>query len=61
MKHFSCGDVVAGCRAVFSAVDEGGILRQVAQHAARDHGIAEVSPELAQSVRDHITNTAVSS
>jgi predicted small metal-binding protein len=35
MKHFSCGDVVAGCRAVFSAVDE--------------------------SVRDHITNTAVSS
>jgi len=55
MKTFACGDVVPGCSARFSAADEAGILAQVAGHAARDHGIADVTPELVQAVRDRIT------
>ncbi|MGY1642904.1 DUF1059 domain-containing protein [Geodermatophilus sp. SYSU D00703] len=39
MKTFACGDVIPGCSARFSSGDEGGILAQVAGHAARDHGV----------------------
>ena len=54
MKTFACGDVVPGCSARFSAADEDGILAQVAGHAAHDHGIHDVTPELVQAVRDRI-------
>ena len=55
MKTFACGDVVPGCSARFAAADEDGIFVQVAGHAAADHGIADVTPELVQAVRDRIT------
>ena len=58
MKHFSCGSVVAGCQATFHAPDEDGILRQVATHARRDHGLSEIAPELIDSVRRNITTVA---
>ena len=54
MKTFTCGDVVPGCSHTFSAVDESGILSQVASHAAADHGLTSVSPELVAAVRAHI-------
>lgn len=54
MKQFACGDVVPGCDATFLGVDEGAILSQVASHAARDHGLAEVSPELVGAVQGAI-------
>lgn len=54
MKQFSCGDVVPGCVRTFAATDEDGILGQVAQHAADDHHLAEVSPELVAQVRARI-------
>ncbi|SFL77468.1 DUF1059 domain-containing protein [Geodermatophilus ruber] len=57
MKAFACGDVIPGCSARFSASDEGGILAQVAGHAAADHGVTDVTPELVQAVRDHIHTT----
>jgi len=56
MKTFACGDVVPGCSARFSAADEEGVLTQVAGHAATDHGIHDVPPELVQAVRDRITS-----
>jgi predicted small metal-binding protein len=56
MKTFACGDVVPGCSARFSAADDDGILAQVAGHAAHDHGIHDVTPELVQAVRDRITS-----
>ncbi|MGY1604044.1 DUF1059 domain-containing protein [Geodermatophilus sp. SYSU D00815] len=55
MKTFACGDVIPGCSARFSAADEAGILSQVAGHAAHDHGVTDVTPELVQAVRDRIT------
>ncbi|MFW3169842.1 DUF1059 domain-containing protein [Geodermatophilus sp. CPCC 206100] len=54
MKTFACGDVIPGCSAHFSAADEGGILALVAGHAAADHGVPDVPPELVAAVRQHI-------
>ena len=54
MKQFSCGDVVPGCTARFTAETESELLQQVAAHAASGHGITEVSPELVAAVRTHI-------
>jgi len=55
MKTFACGDVIPGCGAHFSAADEGGIFAQVAAHAAADHGVTDITPELVQAVRARIT------
>ncbi|MGY1805762.1 DUF1059 domain-containing protein [Blastococcus sp. SYSU D00669] len=54
MTTFACGDVILGCSARFSAADDAGILSQVAGHAAHDHGVTDVTPELVQAVRDRI-------
>jgi predicted small metal-binding protein len=54
MKQFSCGAVVPGCTAVFSAEHEGGIFGQVAEHARIEHGIDEVPPALVEQVRQNI-------
>jgi predicted small metal-binding protein len=54
MKTFACGDVIPGCSARFSAVDEAGILSAVAGHADADHGVTDVTPELVAAVRSHI-------
>lgn len=50
MKQFACGDVVPGCDATFLGADDGAILAQVADHAAADHQLSEVSPELVDAV-----------
>ena len=54
MKTFACGDVIPGCGARFSAADDDGIFGQVAGHAAADHGVTDITPELVQAVRSHI-------
>ena len=54
MKTFSCGSVVPGCTAAFSAPTEEGILEQVAAHAQADHGLTEVPDELVAQVRANI-------
>jgi predicted small metal-binding protein len=56
MKTFACGDVIPGCGARFNAPDEAGIFAQVAGHAAADHGVSDIPPELVQAVRDRIVS-----
>ena len=56
MKSFACGDVVPGCTAQFTAADEVAVLSLVAAHAAADHGLATVPPDLAEAVRAAITS-----
>jgi predicted small metal-binding protein len=51
VKEFSCGDVVPGCTATFTAQTEPEIVLQVAAHAREDHGMAAVPPELVTQVR----------
>ena len=50
MKKFRCGDLIPGCAATFAGSAEE-ILGAVATHARDDHGLAGVSPELADAVR----------
>ena len=56
MKHFSCGDVVPGCGATFTATSEQGIFEQVAVHAREHHGLTEVDDATADAVRARITD-----
>lgn len=54
MKRFACGDVVPGCSATFLAANEPELLGQVADHAARDHGLTDLSQEMVELVKSHI-------
>ena len=55
MKRFACGDVIPGCTATFTAADVEGIFAQAVPHAAAEHGILEVTPELQATVRSLVT------
>ena len=54
MKTFTCGAVVAGCTASFTAETEEGILEQVAQHARDEHGMTDVREDVVRQVRANI-------
>ena len=49
--HIACNDVVPGCGFTASADTEDELIDKVATHAARDHGVPEVTPELAAKVK----------
>ena len=57
MKQFACGELVPGCAHVLSADSVDEILEQVAVHARDDHGMPEVPPEVADRIRERITET----
>jgi predicted small metal-binding protein len=48
-KHIAC--VVSGCQFTAQAATEEEILVAVKVHAAQDHGVTEVTPELAAKVK----------
>jgi predicted small metal-binding protein len=50
-KHIACADIVPECSFTATAATEEEILQKVVEHAAHDHGISEVTPELAAKVR----------
>jgi predicted small metal-binding protein len=50
-KHIACTNVVEGCGFQASAETEDELVAKVAAHAARDHGVKEVTPELAAKVK----------
>lgn len=54
MKQFSCGAVVPGCTATFSAETEDELLGQVAAHASADHGMDSVPDEVVEQVKANI-------
>lgn len=55
MKYrLACGDVMPGCAATFEAGDQGDLMSAVAAHAAADHGITEITPEIATAVQSKI-------
>ena len=55
MKSFACGDVIPGCSGRVTAADEEGILSWAGRHAPEVHGL-DVTPELVDTVRAHITS-----
>lgn len=54
MFRIACGDVMPGCAAHFENADRGGLLQAVAGHAAADHGITEIGPDVLAAVESHI-------
>ena len=50
-KYICCGDVVPGCDFRATAATEEELIQQVAAHASQQHGITEITPELAAKVQ----------
>lgn len=50
-KRIACNDVVDGCRFTAEAPTESELVEKVKVHAAKDHGVKEVTPELAARVK----------
>jgi predicted small metal-binding protein len=49
--HISCAEIMPGCSFTASAATEEELLKKVVDHAARDHGITNLTPEMAAKVK----------
>jgi predicted small metal-binding protein len=58
-KRIACAEIVPDCPFTASAATEEELLEKVAAHAARDHGITEVTPELAARVKAAIKSRSM--
>jgi predicted small metal-binding protein len=50
-KHIACGQIVPDCPFTATASTEEELLEKVVAHAQHDHGITEITPELAAKVK----------
>ena len=50
-KTMKCGDLMPGCKTVIEGKDVPEVMSKAAQHASKEHGIKEVTPELAKKVQ----------
>ena len=50
-KYIACAEIVLECPFEASAATEEELLKQVVAHAAHDHGITNVTPEMAAKVK----------
>lgn len=50
-KHLRCRDVGLDCDFEAYGRNDDEVVQKAAAHAARDHGITEITPELAERVR----------
>ena len=50
----ACGEVVSGCTTKLEAGSEDELMAKVADHARDEHGVTEITPELAQQVKGAI-------
>ncbi len=55
MKQFKCGDVVLGCEWVTRSDDDQELFEEIQTHARDAHGMDEVPPEVADKIREVIT------
>jgi predicted small metal-binding protein len=53
-KFIACNAVVPGCAFTAEAATEKELLEKVAEHAAKEHGVKDVTPELVEKVRGAI-------
>ena len=49
--RIACDDVVPGCGFTASGDTEKEVIDKVAAHAAHDHGVCEITPELAARIK----------
>ena len=61
MKSICCIDVMPGCAFTATAATEEELLKKVMAHASQDHGVTELTPELAakvkSAIKDHVHAT----
>jgi predicted small metal-binding protein len=50
-KHLACNQIVPGCTFTATAATEEELLQKVADHAAHDHGLTDITPDLAAQVK----------
>lgn len=50
-KFIACDDIVSGCGFTATAASEEDLLGQVGRHAEDEHGVKNVTPELAAKVK----------
>jgi predicted small metal-binding protein len=50
-KRIACAEIVPECPFTASAATEEELLQKVVAHAAHDHGITEITPELTAKVK----------
>lgn len=50
-KQLACGDVVPGCAFTAEAGSEDELMKKAADHAAKQHGVKDVTPELAAKLK----------
>ena len=55
MKQFVCNDVVPGCTFVTQREGDDELWVEIASHARDAHGMDEVPPEVAETIRGVIT------
>lgn len=53
-KVLHCRDVGFDCERVIRADTEEAVMRQAAEHAEAVHGVAEITPEVAEQIRSKI-------
>ncbi len=53
----ACGDVVPGCDSKLEAGSEDELMAQVADHARDEHGVTEITPELAEQVKGAVKSS----
>jgi len=53
-KVLHCRDVGFDCEGVIRAETEDEVLQQAAAHAAADHGVTDITPEMADQIRAQI-------
>jgi len=58
MKRFNCGDVVPGCQWVGQRAADEELWEEIASHARDAHGMHDVPPEVADAIRDAITEVS---
>ncbi|GAB6985573.1 DUF1059 domain-containing protein [Nocardioides pyridinolyticus] len=58
MFKLACGDVMPGCAATFEDTDRSALMGAVAAHAAADHGITDLTPEVVAAVESKVVYAA---
>jgi predicted small metal-binding protein len=56
MFKLACGDVMPGCPARFENADRERLMQEVAQHAAQEHGIVDLTPDVRRAVEAKIAS-----
>ncbi len=57
-KQIACGDVVHGCKAVFTAPTRDELIKKIVAHAEEAHGIKELTPDIETQVNAAIRDFA---